>query len=80
MRRILFIILIWTICFIWNKGEAFGSCGPPANLRVLEKLEPIYEELPGWQSSTTGARSFNDLPAEARAFNESVKVQYVSAY
>ena len=34
MRRILFIILIWTICFIWNKGEAFGSCGPPANLRV----------------------------------------------
>ena len=34
MRRILFIILIWTICFIWNKGEAFGSCGPPTNLRV----------------------------------------------
>lgn len=41
---------------------------PPANLRVLEKLEPIYEELPGWQTPTTGARKFNDLPAEARAY------------
>jgi adenylosuccinate synthase len=29
------------------------------------RLTPIYEELPGWQGSTAGARSWADLPAEA---------------
>jgi adenylosuccinate synthase len=29
------------------------------------RVSPIYEELPGWQGSTAGARSWADLPAEA---------------
>lgn len=29
------------------------------------RLTPIYEDLPGWQGSTAGARSWADLPAEA---------------
>jgi adenylosuccinate synthase len=29
------------------------------------RCTPIYEEMPGWQASTEGARSWNDLPAEA---------------
>lgn len=29
------------------------------------RLTPVYEELPGWQGSTAGARSWADLPAEA---------------
>ena len=29
---------------------------------------PIYEELPGWQSSTLGTRKLKDLPANARAY------------
>ena len=28
-------------------------------------MEPIYETLEGWQDSTTGARSWADLPATA---------------
>ena len=31
----------------------------------LEKLEPIYTELPGWKKSTVGIKSLNDLPNEA---------------
>jgi adenylosuccinate synthase len=31
-------------------------------------VQPIYEELPGWQESTVGARSVDDLPAAARAY------------
>jgi adenylosuccinate synthase len=29
---------------------------------------PIYEDLPGWQTSTLGARRLKDLPANARAY------------
>ncbi|MFZ4759012.1 MAG: adenylosuccinate synthase, partial [Burkholderiaceae bacterium] len=30
--------------------------------------EPLYEELPGWSSSTYGARSWSALPAEAQRY------------
>ncbi len=29
------------------------------------RCKPIYEEMPGWSESTEGARSWNDLPANA---------------
>jgi adenylosuccinate synthase len=29
------------------------------------RVRPIYEEMPGWQESTVGARSWADLPAQA---------------
>jgi adenylosuccinate synthase len=29
------------------------------------RIEPVYEELPGWKESTRGARSWADLPAQA---------------
>ncbi len=31
---------------------------------------PIYESMPGWNSSTAGARQYTDLPANARAYLE----------
>lgn len=37
----------------------------PAGLTDQSKVEPIYETMPGWSGSTRGARSWNDLPAEA---------------
>lgn len=41
---------------------------PPANTAILNNVEPIYEELPGWQTSTTGVRKFSQLPGEAQAY------------
>jgi adenylosuccinate synthase len=41
---------------------------PPANPTIVEQLEPIYEEFPGWQSPTTAIRSFGNLPSEARNY------------
>ena len=32
------------------------------------RLQPVYEELPGWSESTSGARALEDLPANARAY------------
>ena len=37
----------------------------PANLADQAGVEPVFEELEGWSSSTRGARSWRELPAEA---------------
>ena len=46
--------------------------------------KPVYEQLPGWQQSTSGARSLAKLPANARAYLDriesacEVKIDFVS--
>lgn len=40
----------------------------PANLDVFEKCRPVYEEMPGWQSDITGARTFAELPEKAKNY------------
>jgi adenylosuccinate synthase len=37
----------------------------PTAAALQAKVTPVYEEMPGWQASTQGARSWADLPAEA---------------
>jgi adenylosuccinate synthase len=37
----------------------------PANLAEQAGVEPVFEEIEGWSSSTRGARSWRELPAEA---------------
>ena len=36
--------------------------------RKLARVEPIYETMPGWQTPTTGVRSFADLPQAAQRY------------
>jgi adenylosuccinate synthase len=40
----------------------------PGDLLALEKVVPRYEWLDGWQTSTAGARTLEELPAQARAY------------
>ena len=40
----------------------------PGDIRVLEKCEPVYETLPGWKTPCHGARTYEALPAEAKAY------------
>jgi adenylosuccinate synthase len=40
----------------------------PANLEVLKRSEPVYEELKGWKAEIKGVRDFKDLPADARRY------------
>ena len=35
---------------------------------AMARVEPVYEDLPGWRSATVGARRLTDLPVEARTF------------
>lgn len=37
----------------------------PASQSAQARVEPIYETLEGWKGTTAGARSWNDLPAQA---------------
>jgi adenylosuccinate synthase len=36
--------------------------------RKLSRVEPVYETIAGWQTPTTGARSFDDLPRAAQRY------------
>jgi adenylosuccinate synthase len=42
----------------------------PASTSVYERLEPVYEDLPGWGSDTTACRSWEALPSTARGYVE----------
>ncbi|MEE9583492.1 MAG: adenylosuccinate synthase [Dehalococcoidales bacterium] len=40
----------------------------PASTTDLQRCQPIYEELAGWQTSTNHAREFDELPPQARHY------------
>jgi adenylosuccinate synthase len=40
----------------------------PAAAVTLARVQPIYEELPGWRTDTGALRRFQDLPEEAKAY------------
>ncbi|MBI4299989.1 MAG: adenylosuccinate synthetase, partial [Chloroflexi bacterium] len=40
----------------------------PSSATVLERCEPVYEELPGWEACLNDIRTFEDLPKQARAY------------
>jgi adenylosuccinate synthase len=40
----------------------------PAVAADLRRVEPVYETLPGWNTSTVGTTRLADLPANARAY------------
>ena len=40
----------------------------PMDAAVLERCKPIYEEIDGWQGSTSGITNSDDLPLGAQAF------------
>ncbi len=44
----------------------------PADLAALARAEPVYETLPGWQTDTVAATSFEELPTAAQQY-----VQYI---
>lgn len=40
----------------------------PADLKVLGKCKPIYEEHPGWSEDISKMKSFDDLPENAKKY------------
>jgi adenylosuccinate synthase len=40
----------------------------PTGAEAVARCRPVYDTLPGWQESTVGARSFDELPRAARDY------------
>ncbi len=52
---------------------AYESAGvtlnhPPVGAEAFEKCKPIYIEMPGWTEPTNGIQTYDELPANARAY------------
>lgn len=41
---------------------------PPAAIADYDRIKPVYETMPGWQTATDASKSVDDLPANARAY------------
>lgn len=52
-------------------GERIDA--PPANIAYYERVQPIYEDVPGWKMDTSGARTISDLPPNALRYIERVQ-------
>jgi adenylosuccinate synthase len=46
---------------------------PPAGADNYAACEPVYIEMPGWQESTYGLQSYDDLPSTAKAYLAKIK-------
>jgi len=45
----------------------------PMTQTDFHHAKPVYEEFPGWKEDITGARSFEDLPPNARAYVKAIE-------
>jgi len=45
----------------------------PAGMAEQKKITPVYESFPGWQESTKGARSWNDLNPSAIKYTRRIE-------
>ena len=41
---------------------------PPCDAVQLDNCEPIYDEIPGWNESTSSAKKLSQLPKAARDY------------
>ena len=55
------------VCVGYRLGKQ-DAAGMPGSVRDLEKIEPVYECLPGWKTDTHGMSSYADLPAKAKDY------------
>ncbi|MEJ2308891.1 MAG: adenylosuccinate synthase [Gammaproteobacteria bacterium] len=46
---------------------------PPVGADRFEECRPIFIEMPGWSESTVGAKSYDDLPDNAKAYLRKVE-------
>jgi adenylosuccinate synthase len=42
----------------------------PASVAILEKCEPVYEDVAGWEKPTNDVRKYKDLPTNAQRYIE----------
>ncbi|MCZ6791957.1 MAG: adenylosuccinate synthase [Candidatus Dadabacteria bacterium] len=53
------------------KGEQLSSF--PSNNQVLKDIEPIYEEMDGWEEDISEAKDISEFPIQARKYLEKLE-------
>jgi len=56
-----------SVCVGYTDKQGNAISGPSGSLSY-DSLVPVYEELAGWEESTVGAKSIEQLPENARAY------------
>ncbi len=60
------------ICTAYKyKKEVYKNL--PCHQTILHKCTPVYEEFEGWTEDITGIKNYEDLPAAARKYIESIE-------
>lgn len=54
------------MCVAYQDGSRMLESFPTTS--AMERVRAVYEQFPGWISSTCGARSMDELPGEARDY------------
>ena len=55
------------ICTAYRYGDR-SITEFPADTSILDKCEPVYEEMPGWKCDTSSMKQFSQLPANAQNY------------
>ena len=56
------------ICTGYRRKDGFVYQTFPADLDALAGCEPVYEELPGWQTETSHVTDYAELPENAKRY------------
>ena len=56
-----------TVCTGYRRGDRVIT-DFPSSTGLLEQAEPVLETLPGWKTSLAGAKTYDALPENARAY------------
>ena len=70
------------LCVAYRKGDGETRDFPYTS--ELDACEPVYETMPGWKCDISGARTYSELPKEARDYVERIEreigcpISYVS--
>lgn len=62
-----------SVCVGYEKPDGEVITDFPASLELLEKCRPVYKELDGWNAPTTGCRSYEELPENAKAYIKEIE-------
>jgi adenylosuccinate synthase len=55
------------VCVGYRSGKQ-EIAGMPPTVAEIEKIEPVYECLPGWGAPTFGISNYDELPAKAKDY------------
>ncbi|MDI6703109.1 MAG: adenylosuccinate synthase [bacterium] len=61
------------ICIGYKHNGATIIHFPHSTSSILEEVQPIYEELPGWKMDISHVKDWVDLPKEAKRYLERIK-------